>query len=133
MLIGSGPALATTLVLFCSHFPQIKEDSAHGKFSPLVRLGTFKASKLIPIIITLIYILELYPISKGSTPISCIICLLSLPFGLKLISLLEKNHSKASKILHCKYIALKFQAANGILFCIGFIINGLINYNSIIL
>ena len=39
LLLGSGSSLATTLVLFCSHFHQIKEDKEHGKNSPLVRLG----------------------------------------------------------------------------------------------
>ena len=36
-ILGSGPALATTLVLFCSHFHQVGEDAAHGKRSPVVR------------------------------------------------------------------------------------------------
>ena len=31
LLLGSGPSLATTLVLFCSHFHQIIEDKKHGK------------------------------------------------------------------------------------------------------
>jgi 1,4-dihydroxy-2-naphthoate octaprenyltransferase len=42
--LGSGPALATTLVLFCSHFHQVEEDAAHGKLSPVVRLGTGAAA-----------------------------------------------------------------------------------------
>ena len=42
LLLGSGPSLATTLVLFCSHFHQISEDKKHGKNSPLVRLGAKK-------------------------------------------------------------------------------------------
>ena len=44
LLLGSGSSLATTLVLFCSHFHQIKEDKEHGKNSPLVRLGAKKRS-----------------------------------------------------------------------------------------
>ena len=34
LLLGSGPALATSLVLFCSHFHQVKEDAATAS-SPL--------------------------------------------------------------------------------------------------
>jgi 1,4-dihydroxy-2-naphthoate octaprenyltransferase len=40
LVLGAGPALATSLVLFCSHFHQVEEDAAHGKRSPVVRLGT---------------------------------------------------------------------------------------------
>ncbi|MBM5789218.1 MAG: 2-carboxy-1,4-naphthoquinone phytyltransferase, partial [Cyanobacteria bacterium M_DeepCast_200m_mx_001] len=46
--LGGGPALATTLVLFCSHFHQVEEDAAHGKRSPVVRLGTARAAALVP-------------------------------------------------------------------------------------
>ncbi|KAJ6670319.1 protein 14-DIHYDROXY-2-NAPHTHOATE OCTAPRENYLTRANSFERASE [Salix koriyanagi] len=38
LLVG----FTTTLILFCSHFHQVEEDKAVGKFSPLVRLGTEK-------------------------------------------------------------------------------------------
>ena len=47
--LGAGPALATTLVLFCSHFHQVDEDAAHGKRSPVVRLGTARAAALVPL------------------------------------------------------------------------------------
>ena len=43
LTLSSGPALATTLVLFCSHFHQVEEDAAHGKRSPVVRLGSARA------------------------------------------------------------------------------------------
>ena len=36
LLVG----LTTTSILFCSHFHQIEGDTAAGKMSPLVRLGT---------------------------------------------------------------------------------------------
>ena len=48
LALGSGPALATALVLFCSHFHQVDEDAAHGKRSPVVHLGTAAASGLVP-------------------------------------------------------------------------------------
>ena len=48
-MLGAGPAVATSLVLFCSHFHQVEEDAAHGKRSPVVRLGTGRALSLIHI------------------------------------------------------------------------------------
>ena len=40
--------LTTTTVLFCSHFHQIEGDSAAGKQSPLVRLGSETGCKVRP-------------------------------------------------------------------------------------
>ena len=62
LLLGSGPSLATTLVLFCSHFHQISEDKKHGKNSPLVRLGAKKGSQFVPWIIFTIYIFQFFTI-----------------------------------------------------------------------
>ncbi len=60
LLLGSGPSLATTLVLFCSHFHQISEDKKHGKNSPLVRIGAKRGSQFVPWIIFTIYIFSTY-------------------------------------------------------------------------
>ena len=38
--------ITTTVILFCSHFHQIKGDTAAGKRSPLVRLGTEKGCQV---------------------------------------------------------------------------------------
>lgn len=38
--------LTTTAILFCSHFHQIEGDTAAGKTSPLVRLGTETGCKV---------------------------------------------------------------------------------------
>jgi 1,4-dihydroxy-2-naphthoate phytyltransferase len=48
--LGAGPALATSLVLFCSHFHQVEEDAAHGKRSPVVRLGTGSGRSADPLV-----------------------------------------------------------------------------------
>ena len=77
LLLGSGPSLATTLVLFCSHFHQISEDKKHGKNSPLVRLGAKKGSQFVPWIIFTIYIFQLFTIVYGFIPVFCILYLLS--------------------------------------------------------
>ena len=65
LMIGTGPALATTLVLFCSHFHQINQDAAVGKKSPLVILGTHRASEILPWFVGLIFLLELLPVLSG--------------------------------------------------------------------
>jgi len=54
LIVGAGPAMATTLVLFCSHFHQINQDAAVGKKSPLVVLGTHRAAEFLPWLVGLI-------------------------------------------------------------------------------
>ena len=126
LLLGSGSSLATTLVLFCSHFHQIKEDKEHGKNSPLVRLGAKKGAKIIPWIVFIIYVLQLFLIIYGFIPILCILYLVSFPQSLKLINLLKYSYNKPKAIKNCKFIAIKFQTLNGIGLIAGFIIDYLI-------
>ena len=123
LLLGSGPALATTLILFCSHFHQIKQDRKHGKRSPLVLIGTQKGAFLIPLIILLIYLIELIIIFSGFIPYFCLIFLISFPYAFKLIQLLKHSHNKPSAIKNCKFIAVKFQTLNGIGLILGLIIS----------
>ena len=102
--LGAGPALATTLVLFCSHFHQVSEDAAHGKRSPLVVLGTRKASSLIPWIISLTLLLEWIPFFQGEWPITGFLGIIGLPSGIALIRLLNKYHNHPTKIIHSKFL-----------------------------
>ena len=126
LLLGSGSSLATTLVLFCSHFHQIKEDKKHGKNSPLVRLGAKKGAKIIPWIVFIIYVFQLFIIINGFIPILCVLFLISFPQSLKLITLLKYSYNKPEAIKNCKFIAIKFQTLNGIGLIAGFIIDYLI-------
>ena len=112
--LGAGPALATTLVLFCSHFHQVAEDAAHGKKSPLVRLGTKRSADLIPWFLILILALEWGPIIQGQWPITALISIIGLPSGISLIRLLKRHHNHPEQIIGSKFLALRFQALNGL-------------------
>jgi len=127
LLLGSGPSLATTLVLFCSHFHQISEDKKHGKNSPLVRLGAKKGSQFVPWIIFTIYIFQLLTIVTGFIPVFCILYLISFPQAIRLINLLKSSYKKPYAIKNCKFVAIKFQTLNGIGLIIGLIFNYLFN------
>ena len=125
ILLGTGPALAITLVLFCSHFHQLKEDKKYGKLSPLVFLGSKRASKFIPWIIISIYIFQLYVICIGFLPPFCLLYFLSFNNALKLVNLLKNFYNHPSKIKNCKFIAIKFQTINGIGLFLGLFIGWL--------
>ena len=124
-LLGTGPSLAITLVLFCSHFHQIKEDQKYGKISPLVLLGSRRASQLVPWIILSIYFFQFYAIIIGFLPPPCFLYLISLFYALKLIRILKEFYNNPSIIKNCKFIAIKFQTINGFGLILGLIISWL--------
>ena len=112
--LGAGPALATSLVLFCSHFHQVEEDAAHGKRSPVVRLGTARAAALVPAWITLALALELLPVLQGAWPVTALLLLIGLPAGVALSRLMRQYHDQPERISGSKFLALRFQAWNGL-------------------
>ena len=120
LIVGAGPAMATTLVLFCSHFHQINQDAAVGKKSPLVVLGTNRAANFLPWLVGLIFLLELLPVVNGVWPITTLMCLISLPSGLDLIKLIKRHHNKPELIKNSKFSALRFQTINGLCLSMGF-------------
>ena len=123
LLLGTGPALSITLVLFCSHFHQIREDQKYGKRSPLVLMGPKKSALLVPWIILFIYCFQMYTIFIEFIPKSCILYLLSLPYAIKLNNTINSYYHKPRALRDCKFIALKFQTINGFGLISGLILN----------
>ena len=119
LIIGTGPALATTLVLFCSHFHQTVQDAANGKRTSLVRLGTRRAAALIPWLIVLILIAEILPILTGKMPLTGLLGIIALPSGIELSNLLKQYHNHPEMISESKFLALRFQSLNGFGLTIG--------------
>ncbi|WP_186586928.1 2-carboxy-1,4-naphthoquinone phytyltransferase [Synechococcus sp. A15-28] len=124
-MLGSGPALATSLVLFCSHFHQVEEDAAHGKRSPVVRLGTGRAAALVPWFVALTLALEWLPVLNGDWPFTVLLSGLGLPAGLALIRLMRRCHDQPDRISGSKFLALRFQAWNGLGLAFGLALGGL--------
>lgn len=112
--LGSGPAVATTLVLFCSHFHQVEQDAAHGKRSPLVRLGTARAAALVPWFVALTLAFEWAPVLVNRWPLWALLGAIGLPPARALIALLRQHHREPERIAVSKFLALRFQALNGL-------------------
>lgn len=114
LALGSGPALATTLVLFCSHFHQVQEDAAHGKRSPVVRLGTERAAALVPWFVAGTLACQWAPVLLGQWPLTALLGAAGLPPAQALIRLLREHHDQPERIVGSKFLALRFQALNGL-------------------
>ncbi len=115
--------ISTSLVLFCSHFHQVKDDLAAGKRSPIVRLGTAKGSTLLTIGVISLYLLTIIFILLGIAPkLSCLI-FLSLPLGIKLINYVRQYHDQPIQISSSKFVAVKLHFVSGILLALGYVLS----------
>ena len=56
-------------------------------------------------------------------PKLCFLYLISLPYALKLINILNSYHYNPKALKDCKFIALKFQTMNGFGLIIGLLFN----------
>lgn len=113
--------IATSLILFCSHFHQVADDLAAGKKSPIVRLGTDRGAKLLPWLTGSIYALTVAGIVSGSFPLGTLLVFASLPFALHLCQHVRTYHDRPDLVSNCKFIAVKLHFLSGILLGIGFL------------
>lgn len=114
--------IATSLILFCSHFHQVEDDAAVGKRSPIVRLGTARSAKLLTWFCAAIYGLTAIFVVTGIFPSMALILLLSVPVGLKLIRHVGQNHDKPLQVSNCKFIAVSLHFWSGLLLGTGFLL-----------
>jgi 1,4-dihydroxy-2-naphthoate octaprenyltransferase len=117
ILIG----LSTSLILFCSHFHQLKDDILAGKKSPIVRLGTAKSSQILHISVIGFYGLTALFIGMGVLPLASSLVILSLPIALKLIQLVRNNHNQPEQVKHSKFVAVNLHFVSGLLLSLGLI------------
>ncbi|OYD96869.1 2-carboxy-1,4-naphthoquinone phytyltransferase [Nostoc sp. 'Peltigera membranacea cyanobiont' 210A] len=114
--------IATTLILFCSHFHQVKDDIAAGKRSPIVRLGTQKGAQILVWFTGSIYPLTLLFVLLGISPAWTLLSWVSLPFAFKLCRHVQENHNQPDKVSNCKFIAVAVHFWACLLFGLGFML-----------
>jgi 1,4-dihydroxy-2-naphthoate octaprenyltransferase len=114
--------ISTSLILFCSHFHQIKDDIAAGKRSPIVRLGTQRSAQLLPWACGSLFALTLLFAGLGIFPLWTIAIFASLPIADRLCNHVRENHDKPNRVNNCKFIAVSLHFWSGVLLCLGFAI-----------
>ena len=85
----------------------------------MVRLGTARAAALIPWLVALTLALEWLPMCRGDWPLTVLLSGLGLPAGLALIRLMQRCHDQPDRISGSKFLALRFQAWNGLGLALG--------------
>lgn len=120
--LGAIIGMATTLVLFCSHFHQVSDDLAAGKRSPIVRLGTLGGANLLPWLCGSIFVVLLGGLFWGVFPRSLALALASAPFAIQLCRHVKLYHDRPDLVQNAKFVAIRFQFCCGILICLGLLL-----------
>ena len=114
--------IATSLILFCSHFHQVADDLAAGKRSPIVRLGTQTGSQLLSWFSGSIYALTGLFVVLQIFPVWTLLTFASLPFAIKLSRHVHQYHDRPEKVSNSKFIAVSLHFWSGLLLGLGFVL-----------
>ena len=112
--------ISTSLILFCSHFHQVKDDLAAGKLSPIVRMGTQMGSKVLAWSTASIYLLTSIGVISKLFPVATLLVFLSLPLAIKLTQFVAEYHDRPERVRTCKYLAVRLHFVSGLLLALGF-------------
>lgn len=114
-------ALPTTIILFCSHFHQYEEDKRACKLSPIVRLGTKRASQVLDMLLGICFVLPFLCLLLGMIAVVPAIATLSaVPTARRLSRFVRKNHDAPHIVRIAKYIAVKMHFIHGIALTLGY-------------
>ncbi len=117
--VGTIIGLTTSIILFCSHFHQVKDDLAAGKRSPIVRLGTEQGAKWLSFSCAAVYGLSVLFAALGMLPWSALMIFLSLPLAIQLCRHVWQYHDQPEKVCNSKFIAVSFHFMSGLLLGLG--------------
>ena len=117
--------IATSLILFCSHFHQVEDDLAAGKLSPIVRLGTARGAQVLVWFGGSIYLLTALFVALGMFPIWTLLVFVSLPFTIQLLRHVNQYHDQPEKVSNCKFIAVAVHFWSGLMLGLGFVLAGM--------
>lgn len=123
LAISSIMGISTSIILFCSHFHQVRDDLAAGKRSPIVRMGTARGAKVLAVATASIYVLTVGLSVAGILPWHCLIIIGSLPFAHQLVHHVNQNHAFPSKVSNSKFIAINLYLSSTLLLILGLILS----------
>ena len=123
LAISSIVGISTSIILFCSHFHQVKDDLAAGKRSPIVRLGTATGAKVLTAATASLYVLTVVLVITNVLPLTGLIIFGSLPFAYQLVSHVNQNHAVPNKVSNSKFVAINLYLSSSLLLILGSILS----------
>ncbi|MEO1593354.1 MAG: 2-carboxy-1,4-naphthoquinone phytyltransferase [Cyanobacteria bacterium J06632_22] len=119
--------IATTLVLFCSHFHQVEDDLSAGKRSPIVRLGTRRGAQLLTVACGVMGVTVAGAIALGSLPLQALLLCGSIPSAVKLCRHVLTFHDQPERVSNAKFLAIHFHFWSGLLLILALISSAVIS------
>lgn len=113
---------STSLVLLCSHFHQVDDDLAAGKRSPIVRLGTARAARLLPWLCGSLFGFTLLFAGLGLFPRWTLLMVLSIPPAVTLCRHVLAYHDQPERVSNSKFLAINLHFWSSVLLGLGFVL-----------
>lgn len=111
--VGAIVGLLSATVLFVNAFPDFEADRSKGRRTLVILLGRQKASVLFPAFVIAAYALIAIGIPLGYTKIYSLASLVSIPFGMKAISALRKDHDTTQGLVSAMGATVMYSRVTG--------------------
>lgn len=113
--------LSTSIILFCSHFHQVKDDLAAGKLSPVVRLGAQTSAWVLIGSLILLFLLPVGAVLFRLAPATSLLILLSAPFALQLGRKIQRERDQPALVSNSKFVAVNLHFFSGLLLALAYL------------
>jgi 1,4-dihydroxy-2-naphthoate octaprenyltransferase len=114
--------ISTTSILFCSHFHQVEDDLAAGKRSPVVRLGTARAARVVRWAVVTFFAFLIVFVAMRLLPLWALVVLVAVPPARNLCRLLDRYHDQPDRVRSAKFGAVSFHLCSQLLLMLGFVL-----------
>lgn len=118
--------VTTTVILFCSHFHQVAGDTAAGKMSPVVRLGTKQSAEVLKFVVGATYAVTLVLSLFGVLPFAVwTSAMVSYGFASEMVKMAESKAGDPEALRPLKFLATKWHIAFSSMLILGLIVQKL--------
>lgn len=121
MYVGAIVGILSAIVLFVNSFPDYEADRSKGRHTLVILLGKKPAATAFPFFIIATFALIVAGIFLGFTKVYSLITLASIPFAIKAITLLRKDHESVEKMVPIMASAATYSRITGFLLALSFI------------
>jgi 1,4-dihydroxy-2-naphthoate octaprenyltransferase len=121
MYAGAIVGILSATVLFVNSFPDYEADRSKGRRTLVILLGKKTAATAFPLFVVAAYALIVAGIALGFTKIYSLVSLASIPFAIKAITILRKDHESVDKMVPAMSSAVTYSRITGFLLALSFV------------
>lgn len=122
MYVGAIVGILSATVLFVNSFPDYDADRSKGRRTLVIVLGKKTAAALFPFFMIAAYVMIAAGIFFGFTKVYSLISFASIPFAIKSIMLLKKDHETVEKMVPTMSSAVTYSRVTGFLMALGLVL-----------